>query len=189
MKKKPSTSKSIAIEKEDLIQKILKYENNKRFGAPIKQSLGFKHTRPQLSKMSLEQLETILHRIRTFLNTRNMDEIFEHMARHTAKGYEDIVTGIGYDINGFSDLLLSNPAFWDAFERWKIEQKIPQVPPSLQLGYIIASTTYVAHLQSSRVKQKQIKNKKTETKKEKEMKKKETNDKVKVTKMKIGDTL
>ena len=135
------------IVKEDLITKILKYQHNKRFGTIINKELGFKYTRVQLSKQSIDSLETILHRIRTHLNTRNMDKVFEHMAKVTAKGYEDLVTGFGYNIEGFSDLLMENPSFHDAFERWKIEKSpLPDVPPSFQLMYIIASTTYMAHV-------------------------------------------
>ena len=142
--KPPTTNKGIV--KEDLISKILKYQRNKRFGTIINKELGFKYTRAQLTKQSIDNLETILHRIRTHLNTRNMDQVFEHMAKVTAKGYEDLVTGFGYNIEGFSDLLLENPAFHDAFERWKIEREIPDIPPSFQLMYVIASTTYIAHL-------------------------------------------
>ena len=140
----PVTNKGIV--KEDLISKILKYQMNKRFGGIINKELGFKYTRSQLTKMSIDSLEIILHRIRTHLNTRNMDQVFEHMAKVTAKGYEDLVTGFGYNIEGFSDMLMQNPSFHDAFERWKIERKIPDVPPSFQLMYIIASTTYMAHM-------------------------------------------
>ena len=141
---KPTANKGIV--KEDLISKILKYQRNKRFGTIINKELGFKYTRAQLTKQSIDNLETILHRIRTHLNTRNMDQVFEHMAKVTAKGYEDLVTGFGYNIEGFSDLLLENPSFHDAFERWKIEREIPDIPPSFQLMYVIASTTYIAHL-------------------------------------------
>lgn len=133
------------VKKEDLIRVILKYEGNERFGGTLKKELGFKHTRNQLTKLDVDDLEVILHRIRTHLNTRNMDQVFNHMVKQSAKGYEDIVTGFGYDIRGFEEILLSNPAFWDAFERWKIEQKIPDVPPSLQLMYLVASTTFIAH--------------------------------------------
>ena len=142
--KEPIENKGII--KEELITKILKYQTNKRFGTIINKELGFKYTRLQLTKHSIDSLETILHRIRTHLNTRNMDQVFEHMAKVTAKGYEDVVTGFGYNIEGFSDLLMQNPSFHDAFERWKIERKIPDVPPSFQLMYIIASTTYMAHV-------------------------------------------
>ena len=136
------------IVKEDLINTIIKYQTNARFGTIINKELGIKYSRAQLTKYTIDNLETILHRIRTHLNTRNMDKVFEHMIRVSAKGYEDIVSGFGYNIEGFSDLLLANPAFHDAFERWKIERKIPDVPPSFQLMYIIASTTYIAHLQA-----------------------------------------
>ena len=148
---KKTDVKNKEIEKEDLITKIIKYQNNKRFGTIINKELGFKYTRPQLSKQSIDGLETILHRIRTHLNTRNMDQVFEHMAKVTAKGYEDLVSGFGYNIEGFQEILFQNPAFHDAFERWKIERKIPDIPPSFQLMYIIASTTYIAHLQNKHV--------------------------------------
>ena len=143
----PIANKGIV--KEDLINTIVKYQTNPRFGQIVNKELGMKYTRTQLVKYNIDNLETILHRIRTHLNTRNMDQVFEHMARVTAKGYEDIVTGFGYNIEGFSELLMQNPAWHDAFERWKIEQKIPDVPPSLQLLYIIASTTYIAHIQAT----------------------------------------
>lgn len=143
--KSTSKNKEDKIEKENVIRVILKYETNARFGSMLNKELGFKHSRAQLMKKSLDDLNLTLHRIRTHLNTRNMDQVFNHMVKQTAKGYEDIVTNFGYDIQGFESLLLSNPAFWDAFERWKIEQKIPDVPPSLQLMYLVASTTFVAH--------------------------------------------
>ena len=134
------------VDKEKLILKILKYLNSKRFGPKLKSDLGIKYTRTQLLKCSKDNLEGILFRIRNYLNTQNMDVVFEHMARYTAKGYEDLVSNF-YDIEGFSDILMQNPAFWDAFERWKIEHEMPDIPPSMQLMYIIASTTYIAHLQ------------------------------------------
>ena len=137
---------SKGVVKEDYILKILKYQCNKRFGPIINKELGFKNSRVQLTKHNIDSLETILHRIRTHLNTRNMDKVFEHMVKVSAKGYEDLVSGFGYDIDGFTELLLSNPAFHDAFERWKIEREIIDVPPSFQLMYIVASTTYMAHL-------------------------------------------
>ena len=155
------------IVKEDLICKILKYQNNARFGPIINKELGFKYTRAQLTKQSVSNLETIIHRIRTHLNTRNMEQVFVHMAKVTAKGYEDLVTSFGYNIEGFSDLLLANPAFHDAYTRWQIERNIPDIPPSFQLVYIIASTTYIAHLQAP---QQSVSQKKVEPPKKKAVK-------------------
>ena len=149
--KKTEPSLKEKLEKEELSRVIIKYETNERFGAIIKKELGFKHTETQLSKKSKDELEVMLQRIRTHLNTRNLDQMFNHMVKQTAKGYEELVTGFGYDIRGFEQLLMNNPAFWDAFERWKIEHKMPDVPPSLQLMYIVASTTYVAHAKNLNV--------------------------------------
>lgn len=136
-------------DKEKLILKILKYQSNKRFGERIKKNLGIKYTRAQLIKNNQESLESILFRIRNYLNSQNLDAVFEHMAQFSAKGYEDLVCGIGYDISGFSSILLQNPSFWDNLERYKIERHIPDIPPAMQLVYIITSTTYIAHLQNN----------------------------------------
>ena len=146
-KNSTSSSPKTKTDKEKMIMKIVKYQESKRFGEKIKKGLGIKYNRTQLLKCSVENLESILFRIRSFLNTINLDSVFEHMARHCAKGYEDLMCNF-VDIEGFSDLLLSNPAFWDAFERYKIEKEMPEIPPSLQLMYIVLSTTYIAHLQN-----------------------------------------
>ena len=132
-------------DKEVLIMKILKYQSSRRFGEYITKKLKITQSREQLLKLSVDKLNNILHRIRLNLNNRNMDAIFENVALTCAKGYETTITGIGYNIEGFTDLLVANPGFWDAFERWKIERELPDIPPGIQLGYIVASTTLAAH--------------------------------------------
>ena len=139
---------SIAVHKEDAMIKITNYQNSRRFGPSLKKDLKISYTREQMNKKSVDQLEAILYRIRTYLNARHMEGVYEQMVRTTASGYENIVTSFGYDITGFSELIQNNPAFWDAFEMWKLERKLPDIPPSLQLMYIISSTTVIAHLQN-----------------------------------------
>lgn len=178
-KKKQVPTENPEIVKDELITKILKYQNNSRFGSIINKELGFKYTRPQLLKQSINSLESILHRIRTHLNTRNMDKVFEHMVKVSAQGYENVVTGFGYNIEGFSDILLSNPAFHDAFERWKIERSIPDVPPSLQLMYIVASTTYIAHVSNAQIISSREKKQEPPIPKIKDEVKKEINERIK----------
>ena len=139
-------AKAVAVnDKEEMIMKILKYQSSRRFGPYITKELKITQSRQQLVKLSDDRLKNILHRIRLNLNNRNMDAIFENVALTCAKGYETTVSGLGYDIEGFTDLLTSNPGFWDAFERWKIERHLPDIPPGIQLGYIVASTTLAAH--------------------------------------------
>ena len=123
---------------------ILKYQQSKRFGPILKKDLKLNYTRDTLSRKKINQIEVILHRIRSFLNSRNLDAVFEHMASTCAIGYEKTVTPF-YNIDGFSQILLQNPDFWDCLERWKIERELPNIPPHLQMLYIVASTTITAH--------------------------------------------
>ena len=135
------------VDKEKKILKILKYQNSQRFASRLKKDLGIKYTRQQLLKCSDDNLDGILFRIRNYLNNSNLDKVFEHLARYASKGYEDLVSQF-IDIEGFSDLLMDNPAFWDAYSIWQIEQEMPELPPSIQMMYIISSTTYIAYLQN-----------------------------------------
>lgn len=130
--------------KENLISRVLKYQASKRFSRTLKQDMKISYSREQLSRMSIDKIELILHRIRNHLNSRNLDAVFEHMATTCAIGYEKTITPF-YNIDGFSKILLSNPDFWDCLERWKIEKELPNIPPHLQMLYIVASTTITAH--------------------------------------------
>ena len=134
----------VVSDKETLITRILKYQASRRFGHVITKELKINYNREQLTKFSIDRLEKILKRIRTHLNSRNMDAMFEQLAITCANGYERTISPF-YDITGFSDLLLANPGFHDALERYKIERELPDVPPGLQLAYIVASTTLTAH--------------------------------------------
>lgn len=124
--------------------KVQKYQASKRFGETLKKDLKVNYTREQLNRMSPDKIEGILHRIRNFLNSRNLDGVFKHMASTCAVTYEKTLTPF-YNIDGFSSILLNNPEFWDCLERWKIERELPDIPPHLQMLYIIASTTITAH--------------------------------------------
>ena len=141
--------------KEDRVMRILNYQNSARFGGGIRKELKFNYTRDQLMKKSIDQIDNVLYRIRNYLNNRGMDGIYEQMVRTSAMGYEKVVSEF-YEIEGFSEMLMQNPAFWDAFERWKIERTLPDIPPSLQLMYIVGSTTLLAHMKNNAIIEKPI---------------------------------
>lgn len=132
------------------MMQVLNYQNSSRFGNDVRKTLKFNFTREQLVKKSVDQIDNILFRIRTYLNNRGMNGIYEQMVRTSAMGYETIVSEF-YDIEGFSDMLFANPSFWDAFERWKIERKLPDIPPGMQLMYIVSSTTLLAHMKNKQL--------------------------------------
>ena len=184
-----SSSNNEDISKEDDIMKIINYQNSHRFGNHLKKDLKIQYTRDQLQKKSLNQLEAILHRIRTYLNTRHMEGVYEQMVKTCSMG---VVTNFGYDIEGFSSLLLNNPAFWDAFEMWKLERKLPNIPPSLQLMYIISSTTIIAHMQNKHKivsKESRIDQKKDKKEKTKQVQEKQKKSEPKKTLLKVGTVL
>ena len=130
--------------KEELIFKIQKYQNSSRFGDFITKDLKIDFSRDKLLKMKIEQLEAMLHRIRIHLNNRNMDAIIKNMVHTCAFGYERTLSPF-YNIDGFTNLLCNNQEFWDAVERWKIENELPDIPPGIQISYIVMSTTLMAH--------------------------------------------
>ena len=150
MKKYSSKDNKLNI-KEEKIMQVLNYQNSARFGNDVRKTLKFNYTRDQLVKKTIDQIDNILFRIRNYLNNRGMNGIYEQMVRTTATGYENLITNFGYDITGFGDMLFANPAFWDSFERWKIEKTLPDVPPSFQLMYIISATTMLAHMKNKKL--------------------------------------
>lgn len=131
-------------EREKLIMKIIKYQDNKRFGEYVRKKLSINYTRSQLIKLNSKRLEQLLNRIRINLNNRNVDVVFNNMAKTMSIGLEKSVTPF-WNVDGFSDNLLMNPSFWEVFEKWKIEQELPDIPPYLQLSYIITSTMLITH--------------------------------------------
>jgi hypothetical protein len=135
------------IDKENLITKILKYQESSRFQDYIKKNMKISYRREQLSKMANHKLEAILYRIRKSLDSRGMDKMFEDTTHAVALGYEKILSN-WYNIDGFSNLLMNNPAFLDALERYKIEKEIPDIPPAVMIMYIVSSTTLLAHSMS-----------------------------------------
>ena len=177
-------------DKENAIMKIINYQNSGRFGSHIKKELTINFNREQLLKKNLEQLESILYRIRQFLNARQMDGIYDQMVKTTAMGYEDVVSNF-YDIRGFSDMLLSNPAWWDAFERWKLERELIDIPPSFQIAYIIATTTVMAHMKNEiEIEQNKINKKEDKTPLPPKKNKKEVEEpKREKTTLRVGSTL
>ena len=137
-------SKTSKLEK---IHTIQKYQTSPRFGNYVKKTLKINHTESKLEKMTDKKLDDILNKIRLYLDNRNMDVIYNNMAKSLSKAAEMTITPF-YDIDGFSNNLLSNEDFWNSYERFKIEQKMPTIPPSVQLLYVVSATMLMTHQQN-----------------------------------------
>ena len=130
--------------KQKLIFTIQKYQDSSRFGKIVKYELGFKDTFTELSEKPENELENMLHRIRTHLDNKNLDKFYENMATTAAITYEQAMSLV-YPIDGFSDLLLDNEDFWNSFERFRIESELPYVNHTTQMLFMIAQFTIIAH--------------------------------------------
>lgn len=133
-------------EKENDILRILKYQDSKIFGKHLQEDLKAYYTRDVLLEKTKNQIHSILTRIRLSLNNRHIDKMMDSMAVTLAIGVEKTVDPF-YSCDGFSDNLLENPEFWSVFERYKIESgcKLPDIPPWLQMSYIVSSTLVLTH--------------------------------------------
>ena len=130
--------------RQNLIFKIQKYQDSELFGDIVKTRLGFKQGYDELNDKSISELENMLSRIRIHLDNMNLDRFYERTAESIAVLYESVVSLV-YDIDGFSDLLLDSDDFWNIYERFKIENNFPAVNPAVQLSFMIAQSTFMAH--------------------------------------------
>ena len=131
-------------EKQRMIFTIQKYQDSPRFSDIVRNELKITQNYSQLSEMPMIDLENILSRIRIHLDNKNLNKFYDNIATTTAITYETAISQF-YNIDGFSDMLLDNDEFWNIFERYKCEYQLPAVNPTMQLLFIIAQTTFMAH--------------------------------------------
>ena len=142
--------------KQKYIYQILKYQDSNRFGEYIKKNLKINFSESSLQKKKGTKLQEILNRIRINLDNRNVDNLYNNLVSNATLSFETLMDQI-YTIEGFSESLMTNPHFLDCIERYKIENigKMPSIPPSLQIIFIMSQTALICH-------QIAIKNKDTE---------------------------
>lgn len=124
-------------EKQKIIFKIQKYQENRRF-SPILKKLNFKYTYTQLNKFNISELNEILQRIYVNINNDGIDKIYDLLVSQTTTTFEKVVSPF-YDIEGFSNSLLCDDAFLNIVERYKIENNnLMEIPLSVQLGLCVS---------------------------------------------------
>jgi hypothetical protein len=141
-------SKTDEIDRQIKINRILKYQESKFFNDIVKNQLSMNHTYETLSKKNTQQLDSILNRIRVAIDTDALSIFYDNLAGSGALATENIITGLGYDITGFSTNLLKNNQFFICFEKFKIESDLPTIPIGFQLAQIVISTAVITHLEN-----------------------------------------
>lgn len=142
----PKTKQEDSKLKQQLIFQILKYQDNSRFTEFIKTKLKINFTETALQKKKIDFLQNVLDRIRINLDNRNMDNFYKAMLVNATLSFETLMENF-YTVEGLSDNLMNNPHFLDCVERYKIENigKMPSLPPSLQIIFIVSQTALVCH--------------------------------------------
>ena len=130
--------------KQQIIFKIQKYQDSRRFGHIVREQLKFNQPFDVLNEMPIENLENMLSRIRIHLDNKNLDRFYDSVVKSGAVAYEQIVSPF-YDIEGFADILTENEEFWWVWERFKIENNFPAVNPTSQMLFMIVQATLMAH--------------------------------------------
>ena len=125
--------------KQEMILKIEKYTSSERFG-PILESVDTRCS----SKMSVDDLRGTLDRIRCHLDGHHVDTFYNNLATGGAVALEKFLDPL-YACKGFSKQLLGNDQFWTCFERYKIAHAFPNVPPYIQMMFIVSSTLLMSH--------------------------------------------
>lgn len=124
--------------------KIIKYQNSPIFGEFVRNQVGCKHSDSALQKKDLPQLNDILNKIRVHLDTKNMDTFYNKLSGAGLLTLEKTISPF-YDIEGFSERTQSSEEFWNVLERFKIESDLPQIPPVVQLSFILAQNIFITH--------------------------------------------
>ena len=150
---KLSEKESSSQSKQKYVYQILKYQDSPRFGNYIKKDLKINFTETSLQKKKPKALEEILNRIRVNLDNRNLDNFYNAMLVNATLSFERLMDHF-YTIEGFSESLMKNPHFLDSVERYKIENigKMPSIPPSLQIIFIMSQTAMICHQISTKSK-------------------------------------
>ncbi len=121
---------------------ISRYQASERFSDIIKKQLGIKFSEAQLQKKSLSVLQGILSKIQMHFSNRGTDKLFDMAVKNGSITYEKIISQY-YDIDGFTNNFLGDPAVLDSLECFKCENVQMAIPPIYQLIFAIISCTYI----------------------------------------------
>ena len=142
-------------EKQKLILIICRYMDSKRFEHVIKDKLKMKFTEAQLQKKKINALRDIHSRIKTNLNNKSNDMIFDLMVKNGCMMYESIINSM-YECKGVGKQLQTNDEFLDLVEMFRCEYSVvPNIDPSIRLALCVAGCTYITHTMNMYEKRKQ----------------------------------
>ena len=131
-------------QKQNMIHIIQKYQSSEIFGKFVRSELKIAYTEEALQKKTVEQLHTILTKIRVNLDNKNLSKMYDSVLFSSTMMIETISRPI-VNVDGFNQLLQENEQFKNCWERFKCESVMPTIPSHLQMLFILGQTYFTAY--------------------------------------------
>ena len=142
-------------EREKLIYIIQKYQSSQIFGEYVQQELKINYSSESLHKKTVEQLESILAKIRLHLDNRNLDKIYDGVLFSSTMLIETFSRPM-VNVDGFNKMLQENEQFLNCWERFKCESVMPTIPSHVQLMFILGQTYFMAYAMNQSKEEKEV---------------------------------
>lgn len=134
----------IVEQKQNMIHIIQKYQSSEVFGKFVRTELKISYTEEALQKKTVEQLHTILTKIRVNLDNKNLSKMYDSVLFSSTMMLETISRPV-VNVDGFNQLLKENEQFKNCWERFKCESVMPTIPAHLQMIFILGQTYFTAY--------------------------------------------
>ena len=131
-------------QKQNMIHIIQKYQSSEIFGKFVRNELKISYTEEALQKKTVEQLHTILTKIRVSLDNKNLNKMYDSVLFSSTMMLETVSRPM-VNVDGFNQLLKENEQFISCWERFKCESVMPTIPAHLQMIFILGQTYFTAY--------------------------------------------
>lgn len=133
---------------QEFILMISRYGTSERFGKYLKES-GFVLANSKLKKMSMDELEELLERIKTTVSNKNVSDVWSESIMGGLSVGENVITMTAGDrikIRGLVELLEKDECWKDLLEEIRLEnQNLTYVSPYVRVAYMILTSGAKIH--------------------------------------------
>lgn len=133
---------------QEFILMISRYGTSERFAKYLKES-GFVLANSKLKKMSMDELEELLERIKTTVSNKNVSDVWSESIMGGLSVGENVITmtmGNRIKIRGLAELLEKDECFQDLLEEIRLEnQNLTYVSPYVRVVYMILTSGAKIH--------------------------------------------
>ena len=131
------------LERHQMICRIQNYQVNDRFRKHLEEG-GINYDTRALNRMSADELNDVFTKIKARLSARS-GAFYDALIRGASTMGEGLLHEY-YPIDGFTEVLFSQPDFLDCLEELKIDANLPVMRPGMRLMMIATRTALLCHM-------------------------------------------